>query len=191
MHGLQRRLPLTMDDRYRREPQLKLVSRPATRGEAVKEFFVDAALNLKSVVAEFVDDFRNSDRFFKYKAGVIASWALLSALSLFVACPGPQGPGANDLQAKVRVQEVTGGEKVITAIYIGNGSDEAWGDTFVKLNNVYTAALPDVKAHSHVVLTVTKFTSADGRTPPPEMKPQRIDIRCKAGEVVLDLTQPQ
>jgi phage tail protein X len=178
-----------MDERSRREPRLKLVSRPASRGEAAKEFLVDAALNAKAVLGEFVEDFQSRDRFFKYKAGVVAGWTLLSALSLFLACPGAPGEGdSNDLDAKVNVQEVMGGEKAITAIYIGNQGTADWGDTFVRLNNVYTAALPDVKAGTHVVLTVTKFSSSDGRTPPPEMKPQRIDIRCKAGEASFDLT---
>ena len=54
-----------------------------------------------------MEDFRNSDRYFKYKAGVLAGWLFLTVSSFGVACPG-QGP-SNDIDAHL-IPGVAGAE---------------------------------------------------------------------------------
>ena len=47
------------------------------------------ALNVVSILRETWEDFRNADRYFKFKAAILAAaWAVLSLAGVFVACPG-------------------------------------------------------------------------------------------------------
>ena len=46
--------------------------RPVTK-ERLREGAVDTLLNSVSILGEMIEDFRNSDRFFKYKAFVVGA----------------------------------------------------------------------------------------------------------------------
>src|SRR5215831_15695921 len=45
------------------------------------------ALNVVAILRETWEDFRNADRYFKYKAWILLGWAVLSLTGVFVACP--------------------------------------------------------------------------------------------------------
>src|SRR4051812_5359769 len=57
----------------------------------------DAALNALSIAKEAVADFKSADRYFKFKAGIVAAWVVLSAFSLVNACPSSGLFGNNNL----------------------------------------------------------------------------------------------
>ncbi len=176
----------------RRQPQPKLAPTPMRGSDGVKETLLGTLLNVRAIVGEMVDDFQASDRFFKYKAGVVASWALLSVLTVIIACPSAKTGPTNDLNARVKIQQVASLDKQFTAIYVENLGEDDWGDTLYKLNTIYTAATPGLRANGgKTVLTLDKFASADGKAPPAEMKPQRLEIRCNRGTAEIDLTLPQ
>ncbi len=69
------------------QPDVKLAPGPRDTKTALTEGALDALYNVRAIAEEFVEDFRNSDRFFKYKAGVVASWSLMTLLTLILACP--------------------------------------------------------------------------------------------------------
>ena len=48
----------------------------------------NTALNVVAILREVWEDFRNADRYFKYKAAILAAWAVLSLVGVGVACPG-------------------------------------------------------------------------------------------------------
>jgi hypothetical protein len=176
-----------------RQPQPKLAPQePGTRQEAAKEAALDVFYNARSMVQDMVDDFRSSDRFFKYKAAVIGSWALLAVMAMFVSCPRPNtGEQHNSLDARVLIKQVPALDRTITALYIENTSSSDWGVTVLTLNNTFTNALADVKAGGKAVVTLEKFSGQGGKTPPPDTRPQKLDIHCSQGDTSIDLTQVQ
>jgi hypothetical protein len=173
-----------------RRPQPKIAPQgPDTRQAAAKEAFLDVFYNAKSMAGDMVDDFRASDRFFKYKASVIGSWVLLTVLALFVSCPtGNPQEQSNSLDARVLIKQVPALDRNITALYIENSSGDNWGVTVLTLNNSFTHALADLKAGAKAVVTLEKFSGTGGKTPPPDTRPQKLDIKCDRGSVSIDLT---
>ncbi|MGI5863600.1 MAG: hypothetical protein ACOX6T_16305 [Myxococcales bacterium] len=173
-----------------RVAQPKVVGSPRDKKEAAKEAFLDTILNAKSMVLEIVEDFRASDRFFKYKAGVVAGWVLMSLVSLFVACPSSkQVEDTNELNARVRVQQVDALDRKITALYVENRSDVDWEVVLLQLNSTYHAAVPAIPAGRRAVVQLDKFSGLDGKTPPESLRPQKLEIRCTQGEATVLLTE--
>lgn len=173
-------------------PQPKIAPKdPETRQDAAKEAFLGVFYDAKTMALDLVDDFRASDRFFKYKAAVIGGWAMLSLMALVVACPSRQvrDEVANSLDARVLIKQVPALDRTITAIYIQNDSGDDWGDTLLKLNNTFTHALADLKAGSKAVVTLEKFSGPSGAQPPPGTRPQKLEITCRQGRTEIDLTQ--
>ena len=107
----------------------------------IKEGAVDTLLNSVSILSELADDFRSSDRFFKYKAGVLVVWLMLSVTSVGVAC-GNQGP-TNDINAVL----VVGGDAAKTIYLVKNESLEVWQDVEVAVNGKYRATLAQMEAN--------------------------------------------
>jgi hypothetical protein len=77
-----------------------------------------------------VQDFRNSDRFFKYKAAVVATWFVLSSTSIGVACSG--GESTNALGARL----VIAGDAREPIFMVKNDSERPWQDVEVVVNGV-------------------------------------------------------
>ncbi|HTP25045.1 MAG TPA: hypothetical protein VMK12_05215, partial [Anaeromyxobacteraceae bacterium] len=46
----------------------------------------ELAERLRGLASKIVDDFRRSDRFFKLRVGIVATWAVLSIATLWGAC---------------------------------------------------------------------------------------------------------
>lgn len=149
---------------------------------------LDGILNARSIALEMLGDFRASDRFFKYKAAVVASWLALSLLTAVIACPSAEVGSSNSLDARAWVQKVDALDRKITAIALENQGDEDWGDMLLKLDNSFTAALPGLRARGgKTVITLEKFVGVEGNSPPLDLKPQQLEIRCNRGSVMLEL----
>src|SRR4051794_20456547 len=80
---------------------IKQAETPKTFGGKLKALGADVALNTWAVLKQLGQDFRKSDRFFKYKAGVVVAWLLLSVTGFVVACPGSSTGARNSLDAKL------------------------------------------------------------------------------------------
>src|SRR5689334_17321354 len=74
--------------------------------DALKSQATDTALNVFGLLRDTWEDFQNSERFFKYKAGIIGAWIVISAISIFLAVP--DGPVTNDIGAQVITTDVAG-----------------------------------------------------------------------------------
>ncbi len=172
-----------------RQAQVKIAPAPLSRREAAKEVFLDLVLNARSIALEMLGDFKASDRFFKYRAAVAGSWVALSLATIFIACPSAKVGPDNALQARAWVQRVEALDRRITAIALENQSDGDWGDMLLKLNNTFTAAVPGLRARGgKTVVTLDKFVGTEGASPPPDLAPQRLEIRCSRGTATLDLS---
>ncbi len=162
---------------------------PEDRKTAAKEVFLDVLYDAKALVLEMVDDFKASDRFFKYKFGVIAGWVALSVMALVIACPGGPAVSGNSLDARILVKQVPALDRTLTALYIENTGDDDWGDALLKLNNSFTHSVPDLKAGAKAVVTVEKFSGPGGKTPPSDLPLIKLEISCKRGHAIIDLEE--
>lgn len=181
------RVPLAM---RQRQAQVKIAPGPRPRKEAIQEALLDGVLNAKAIALEMVADFKASDRYFKYKAAVVASWIALSLLTIGIACPSAEVGSKNNLDARAWVQKVDALDRKITAIALENEGEDDWGDMILKLDDTFTAALPGLRARGgKTVVTLEKFVGAAGDSPPLDLKPRRLEIRCDRGTVVLDLAE--
>lgn len=108
---------------------------------AIKEGAVDTLLNSVSILSEIAEDFRTSDRFFKYKAAVLLCWLAMSVTSIGVACGG-QGP-SNDIGAVL----IVGGDASRPVYLVKNESLDPWQDVEVLVNGQYRATLAQMEAN--------------------------------------------
>jgi hypothetical protein len=128
---------------------------------AIKEGALDTLLNSVSILSEIAEDFRSSDRFFKYKFGVLVVWLLLSVSSVTVAC-GNRGP-TNDIHAAL----VTAGDASKPIYLVKNESTEAWQDVEVLVNGKYRATLATMEANggSIALSPAVLFDEAGNKAP--------------------------
>jgi hypothetical protein len=143
----------------------------------------DTALNVLSILRDVGEDFRKSDRFFKYKAFVLAGWIALSGASIVVACPGSGGPhntlGARLVQTKVVDTPV---------MMIVNDSGRAWTDVTVIVNNEYRASVGKVAAEApdnNLTLEPRKLLGEGGKMAPNTLQLRDIVVRTRQGEADL------
>lgn len=108
---------------------------------ALKEGALDTLLNSVSILSEVAEDFRSSDRFFKYKFGVLVAWLFLSVSSVTVAC-GNRGP-TNDIHATL----IRAGDADRPIYLVKNESTESWQDVEVLVNGKYRATLATMEAN--------------------------------------------
>ena len=152
-------------------------------GVAVREGAADAALNVVGVLRDLWGDFRRSDRWFKYKAAIVGTWLLLSAVGVGVACPGGFG-GSNTLGARVVRSQV-----LDTPVFmIVNESGEAWEDVVVVVNDTYRAAVPRVSAdHPDNNFTVEsrKLLGEGGAPAPADLEVTKLQVRTSRGRADL------
>ena len=148
-----------------------------------KEMAVEAFYSAKALGEQFLDDFRSRDRFFKYKAGIIAAWAAVSVLTLGISCGG--GPKENNLHARTQVTQVLDDYTVL----LRNTSSSDWKDVRLTLNSRYTAYTPVIAAGDKYVIAVKQFVGPQGEVPAKDLKPQSLKVVCSDGADVLDLTK--
>jgi hypothetical protein len=128
---------------------------------AIKEGALDTLLNSVSILSEIVEDFRSSDRFFKYKFGVLIVWLMLSVSSVTVAC-GNRGP-TNDIHAAL----IRAGEADRPIYLVKNESTETWQDVEVLVNGTYRATLATMEANggSIALSSAVLFDEAGKKAP--------------------------
>lgn len=117
------------------EPEAKKAT-----AERLKEGAVDTVLNSFSILSEVVDDFKSSDRFFKYKALVLTTWLLLSVGAFGVACPST-GP-ANEINAVL----VQAGDAAAPVYMVKNESGDTWQDVEIIVNERYRSTMSQLEA---------------------------------------------
>lgn len=141
------------------------------------------ALNVVSILRETWEDFRNADRYFKYKAAILVGWALLSLAGIAVACPGTPtlvGPSTS-LGARL----IMGEETEHPAYVLTNESDRAWEDVVVVVNHTYRAAISHVEPRAFVTITPKQLMGDNGRLAPFNLKATDIELHTRKGSALL------
>ncbi len=154
--------------------RLQPVPAPSGRisGAKLKEGAADVVLNGVSILGDVMEDFRRSDRFFKYKALVLGIWVLLSITSVMVACPG--GPSqSNSFGARL----VVAGTAKEPIYMVKNDSDKQWVNVEVVVNEHWHATADHIDANGEWVLSPVLLFDSTGHPADPALKVSDIDVK--------------
>lgn len=153
------------------EPRKKLTS------TALKAGAVDTLLNSVSILGEVVEDFRSQDRFFKYKALVLTTWALLTIGAFGVACP-TTGP-SNNINARL----VVSGEAGNPIYMVKNESPDSWQDVEIIVNGEYRSTMSQIEPNGgNVTLSPAVIFDANGNRAPSKLRIVDIEVRVREPE---------
>ncbi|HXX31053.1 MAG TPA: hypothetical protein VEJ89_10080 [Myxococcaceae bacterium] len=139
------------------------------------------ALNVAAILRETWEDFRNADRYFKYKAIILAAWGVLSVLGIGVACPGPSVHRDTSLGARL----VVGEETEHPALVLHNESDAAWQEVMIIVNGRFRAAISHVEPHAFVTVTPKQLMGDNGKLAPSDLRFTDVELRTRKGSAVL------
>jgi hypothetical protein len=155
--------------------------------EGVRDLARGALGAAGDLAADVADGYRRSTRYFKLRAAVIATWALLSAVTFWAACPS-SGPG-NALGAKFRLLLRTEpGVLMGTQVLVENDSDAVWRDVVVTLDGGWRFEKKTVRPQDRLVLSLSQFTK-DGAVAPAELEPRTVTLECSEGRVTAPLVR--
>ncbi|ACG73491.1 conserved hypothetical protein [Anaeromyxobacter sp. K] len=136
----------------------------------------------RDLAQDVADGYRKSTRGFRLRAAVVASWALLSLGTVWVACPS-SGP-RNALGAEVRMSD----EVIGTQIMVWNASDRIWTDVVLTLEGGWSFRTPTVRDGQKLVLATSRFEK-DGAPAPAHLKPRSLRVECSEGRLDAPLAQ--
>lgn len=139
------------------------------------------ALNVAAILRETWEDFRNADRYFKYKAIILAAWAVLGLFGIGVACPPPSVHRDPSLGARL----VVGDESERPALVLHNESDAAWQDVLIVVNGRFRAAISHVEPHAFVTVTPKQLMGDNGKLAPSDLRASDVELRTNKGSAVL------
>ncbi len=134
----------------------------------------------RDLAQELSGGYRRSSRTLRIKVAVVGGWALLSAATLWAACPA-SGP-RNALGAEVQVQE----EVIGTQILVSNASRRMWTDVAITLDGGWRWRTSTVRAGQRLVLATREF-ERDGAPAPGDLAPRALTLECDQGAVTTPL----
>lgn len=151
--------------------------------QRLKSESANAALNAVSIVKEMVGDFRQQDRFFKYKAFIVGGWLLLSIATVGLTCArGVKETG--DFGAKL--VRNPGGRAGVT---ISNKGDEPWLDVTVVVTDLrggeWRASVAKVEPGREFTVTPKQLLGAEGQAAKGDINIQGVEMRTSEGRALL------
>lgn len=162
---------------------------PVAAAQRVKEGVRDLARGAigaaGDLAADLAEGYRKSTRYFKLRAAVIGSWALLSVVTLWAACPS-SGP-TNSLGAKFQLL-LRSEPGVLTGsqVLVENDSGRMWRDVVVTLDGGWRYEKKTVRPQDKLVVSIAQFQK-DGASAPPGLEPRSITLECSEGRVTAPL----
>jgi hypothetical protein len=136
----------------------------------------------RDLASDLTENFRRSDSGFKLRAVVVATFAVLSLVTFWVACPSTVGP-ANSLGAVVRLDP----ESIMgTQIMVHNNSERMWTDVVLTLDDTWRFEQRTMRAGDRLVLSTTRF-QRQGQPAPRDLKPKVLVVECEQGKATTVL----
>lgn len=142
----------------------------------LKEGAADTLLNSVSILGEVIEDFRNSDRFFKYKAMVLTLWGLLMIGSFGVACPPSEF--SNDIGAVL----VVSGETAKPIYMVKNDGHDPWLDVEIIVNGTYRSTMSKMPAGGSATLSSAVLFDDAGKRAPATLTISEIVVKVRDPE---------
>ena len=147
----------------------------------LREGATSTALNVFAILRETWEDFRNADRYFKYKAIILAAWGVLGLFGIGVACPAPSVHRDASLGARL----VVGAQSERPALVLHNESDAAWQDVLIVVNGRYRAAVSHVEPHAFITVTPKQLMGDNGKLAPSDLQATDVELRTSKANAVL------
>ncbi len=158
---------------------------PDASGSRVTEGVRDLARGAIGAAGDLASDvatgYRKSTRFFKLRASVVATWALLSLVTFWAACPS-SGP-TNPLGAKAKF---LAGTIMGSQVFVENESDRIWRDVTVTLEGGWRYEKRTVRPSESFVVPTSRFAK-DGAPAPAGLASKTITIECAEGRATIPL----
>jgi hypothetical protein len=149
---------------------------PLAAAHRVKDLARDLAQDL-------ADAYRRSSRYFRIRAAVVGSWAVLSAFAVWASClPSAR---TNALGAEV---QLLSGSIVGTQVRVRNVSDRLWTEVALTLDDGWRYDRRTIRPGDDLVLSVRKF-ARDGLPAPEALRPRTLTIECEEGRAVAPLVE--
>jgi hypothetical protein len=139
---------------------------------------------VRSFALQLVEDFRKSDKYFKYKTFVIAGYVVLAILTFVIFIPGGE---LNQINAEVTLNkaEIIGGRYFL----VSNLSTNEWKDISLTLNNTYTARHSALGAGKKMPFYLSSFVDRLSHPPSVKIVVQTLRIECNRGAFERDFVK--
>ena len=133
-------------------------------------------------VAEVSRGLRRANRFQRMRIGIVAGWAVVSLVALWISYPG-SGP-SNSLGADVHVlrDSLGGGEQLL----VRNESSAIWTDVVLTLDGDWRHEQRTMRPHDQIVLSMSQFRRGT-EAAPRDLKPRSLAVQCRQGRARFDL----
>jgi hypothetical protein len=150
--------------------------------ERLKSESANVALNTLAVIKEKVQEFRQQDRFFQYKAFIAAGWLFLSVTTFGVTC-ARGGSQTGDFGAKlVPVPERA-------SVSIMNKSEDPWEEVLIVVKDdkgaEWRASVARVEPTREVTIGPKQLLGASGQAAPSDIVIRGLEMRTSEGRAVL------
>lgn len=145
-------------------PRVAVAARPPPPprlADRVREAVEEALFALRRFVRDNWDDFRRRDRYFQWKAAIVAAWTVTSLISIRVAMAGPDDPSANGLGAYAAVTHTT----MSWGLLVHNRSDDTWSDVRIVLDGGWVHERARIGPDEKVVLSPAQFSRGGEKAP--------------------------
>jgi hypothetical protein len=148
--------------------------------QVLREGAVEVLLNGSSILKEVVEDFRSSDKFFKYKALILSVWFVLAITSIGVSCSGGP-PTGNSFGARL----IIAGEDATLSYMVKNDSDNEWQQVVIEVNGGYYATADTLRPHGDISLSPRLMVDRGGKEAPQGLKISDVHVNCSEGDTFL------
>ena len=161
---------------------------PVAAAHRVKEGVRDLARGALGAAGDLASDvaggYRKSTRYFKLRAAVVGTWALLAIVTIWAACPS-SGP-TNALGAKTQL--LAAADSLLgTQVLVENDSDRMWRDVVVTLDGGWRYEKKTVRPSEKLRRPAHPVLEGRRRPLPPRCRPRTITIECAEGRVTIPL----
>ncbi|MBW1807821.1 MAG: hypothetical protein JRJ19_10635 [Deltaproteobacteria bacterium] len=147
-------------------------------------FFLDAFEGIADFVRAFIEDFKESNRYFKIKMGLISGYVAISLVTIIVFIP----PGElNQIDAEVHISktEIVGGKYFL----VRNVSSDTWQNIVITMNDSYATEWPKLRPGKKKAYFFNRFKDERNKTPDEELRVTKLRIDCSEGSFERDYTK--
>ncbi len=162
---------------------------PVAAAHRVKDGVRDLARGALGAAGDLASDlaeaYRKSTRYVRLRSAVIASWLLLSIVTLWAACPS-SGP-VNTLGAEAQLLSRSDpGMLLGTQVFVANESGKVWTDVVLTLDGGWRYEKKTIRPGDKLVVSIGEFKK-DGAGAPGELEPRSVTIECEQGRATAPL----
>jgi hypothetical protein len=158
---------------------------PAVAAQRVKEGVKDLARSAVGAAGDLAADvasgYRKSSRYFRLRAAVIGTWAVLALATFWGACPSSGPTNALGAKAKLLAGSIMGSQ-----VFVENESGQVWREVVVTLEGGWRFEKRTVRPAESFVVPTNRFAK-DGTTAPPGLASRTITIECAEGKITIPL----